>query len=248
MRHLVKSEHVLKPGVAGKRHGGIVGGRARVPGARRARRPALRDADSAVREHLARELHDRVAQTLATMLLDLERFKAEQTGRAGVLRQFDLIQEWTRDALANVRDLVYDLRGETISGSDFPNLLRNGLLEPFTLRTGIEARMIVDDGWPAQLPAATAIDLYRIVQEALQNAYRHSGARQIEIKLGLSPGRRLIELTVTDDGRGFPAFGELRPGHGLVGMRERAVLLGGELETAAMATGGTSIRVAIPII
>jgi two-component system sensor histidine kinase UhpB len=233
-----------KPGVAGKRHGGIVGGRTKVRGARR---PVLRDGDFAIREHLARELHERVAQILTTMLVDLERFKADQTGRSGVLRQFDLVQEWTRDALANVRDLVYDLRGEAVSGSDFPNLLRGGLLEPFAQRSGIEVRMVVAEGWPAQLPAATAVDLYRIVQEALQNAYRHSGARQIEISLGLNPATRQIEVSVTDDGRGFPAFGELRPGHGLVGMRERAVLMGGQLETAAIASGGTSIRVAFPL-
>jgi two-component system sensor histidine kinase UhpB len=233
-----------KPGVAGKRHGGIVGGRTKVRGARP---PVLRDGDFAIREHLARELHERVAQTLTTMLVDLERFKADQIGRAGVLRQFDLVQEWTRDVLANVRDLVYDLRGDAVSGSDFPNLLRGGLLEPFALRSGIEVRMVVAEGWPAQLPAATAVDLYRIVQEALQNAYRHSGARQIEISLGLNPATRQIEVSVTDDGRGFPAFGELRPGHGLVGMRERAVLMGGQLETAAIASGGTSIRVAFPL-
>ena len=181
------------------------------------------------------------------MLLELEQFKVEQSGRPSVLRQFDLLQEWTRDALANVRDLVYDLRDDTVTGGDFPGLLRTGLLEPFIKRTGIQVRMAVSDEWPTQLPAATAIDLYRIVQEALQNAYRHSGARQIEITLGLSPTRRLIELTVTDDGRGFPSFGELRPGLGLIGMRERAVLMGGDLETAANDCGGTAIRVAIPL-
>jgi two-component system sensor histidine kinase UhpB len=196
---------------------------------------------------MARELHDRVAQILATMLLELEQFKVEQSGRPSVLRHFDLLQEWTREALANLRDLVYDLRDDSVSGGDFPGLLRSGLLEPFVERTGIQVRLVVADGWPAQLPSATAIDLYRIVQEALQNAYRHSGARQIEITLGLSPARRLIELTVTDDGRGLPTFGELRPGLGLMGMRERAVLMGGDLETGANAAGGTAIRVAIPL-
>ena len=200
-----------------------------------------------MREHLARELHDRVAQILATMLLDIERFKLEQTGRVSVQRQFDLMQEWTRDALANVRDLVYDLRDDSLLGSDFPTLLRTGLLEPFAERTGIQVRMVVADDWPTQLPSATAVDLYRIVQEALQNAYRHSGAREIEITLGLSPARRRIEVTVTDDGRGFPAFGELRPGQGMIGMRERALLMGGDLVTAANASGGTAIRVAIPL-
>jgi signal transduction histidine kinase len=215
--------------------------------ARKAAFPDRPDVGVAIREHLARELHDRVAQILATMLIDLERFKVEQTGRASVQRQFGLLQEWTRDALANVRDVVYDLRGDSVSGGDFPALVRSGLLEPFVERTGIQVRMVVADTWPNQLPSATAVDLYRIVQEALQNAYRHSGAHQIEINLGLSATRTLIEVTVTDDGRGFPTFGELRPGHGLIGMRERAVLMGGHLETAANASGGTAIRVAIPL-
>ena len=217
------------------------------PGAPGARRPTLADADHAIREHLARELHDRVAQTLTSMLIDLEQFEADQTGRAGVLQQIDQLQEWTRDALVNVRDLVYDLRGEAASVVEFPDLLRTTLLEPFARRTGIAVRMLVTDAWPVQLPAAAAMDLYRIVQEALQNAYRHSGARQIEISLGLNAIAQLIEVTVTDDGRGLPAVGELRPGRGLVGMRERAVLMGGELETTALPSGGTSIRVVIPI-
>src|SRR6202171_6865836 len=144
-----------KPGV-GKRHGR--------PGVRQGERKtgfaARPEADAAVREHRARELHDRVAQILATMLLDIERFKLEQTGRASVQRQFDLMQEWTRDALANVRDLVYDLRDDSLSGSDFPTLLRTGLLEPFAERTGIQVRIVVADEWPTQLPSATAFDLY----------------------------------------------------------------------------------------
>ena len=231
-----------KPGV-GRRHG-----RASVRrGARTTEFSGRPEPDAAIREHLARELHDRVAQILATMLLDLDRFKVEQSGRASVQRQFDLLQEWTRDALVNVRDLVYDLREDSVFGADFPNLLRTGLLEPFVQRTGIQVRMVVAEGWPTQLPSATAFDLYRIIQEALQNAYRHSGAHQVEINLGLSPARRLIEVTVTDDGRGLPVLGDLRPGHGLIGMRERAVLMGGDLETAPNASGGTAIRVAIPL-
>ena len=237
-----------KPGVAGARHGGVANRSAHGGVVDGSNHPAVRDADSAIREHLARELHDRVGQKLTTILIDLERFKADQAGRTGVVRQVELLQEWTRDALANVHDLVYDLRGETGSGSDFPNLVRGGLLEPFAKRTGIEVRMTVAEGWPVQLPAATAVDLYRIVQEALQNAYRHSGARKIDIDLGVSPTRRLIEVTVTDDGRGFPSFGEHRPGHGLLGMRERAVQMGGDLETGPNASGGTAIRVAIPLI
>jgi signal transduction histidine kinase len=182
------------------------------------------------------------------MLMDLERFKSDQTGRAGVLSQVELLQQWTRDALANLRDIAYDLRGhEPAEAGDFPTALRTGLLEPFATRTRIEVRMVVADGWPEYLPAATALDLYRIVQEALQNAYRHSSARSIEVSLGPSRVRRGIEITVTDDGVGLPVIGELRPGHGLIGMRERAALLGGSLETQTSASGGTAVSVAIPI-
>src|ERR1700694_1248907 len=147
-----------KPGV-GRRHGRPAVER----GARHAGIPGRPEADAAVREHLARELHDRVAQILATMLLELEHFKVEQTGRASVQRQFDLLPEWTRDALANVRDLVYDLRGDSVSSGDFPGVLRTGLLEPFVAGTGIQVRMVVVDGGAAQVAAATAFAPYRMV-------------------------------------------------------------------------------------
>ena len=244
-----------KGGVVGTQRGvGLSDGTQKARTRRTSRRPSNPVNDLEVRQHLARELHDRVAQTLSTMLMDLERFKSDQAGRASVLSQVELLQQWTRDALANIRDIAYDLRDdEPDAGGDFPTLLRTGLLEPFTKRTGIEVRMIVADDWPVLLPAATALDLYRIVQEAIQNAYRHSGARKIEVSLCLSAVRRLnadhrlIEVTVTDDGIGLPTAGELRPGHGLIGMQERAALLGGSLEAEPSASGGTTIRVAIPI-
>jgi two-component system sensor histidine kinase UhpB len=234
--------------VGSRRSGGLSRGTRKATSRLSSGRLAAPDSDVDLRQHLARELHDRVAQTLSTMLIDLERFKSDQTGRAGVLSQVELLQLWTRDALANLRDIAYDLRGgEPVEAGDFPTALRTGLLEPFAKRTGIEVRMFVLDGWPEHLPAATALDLYRIVQEALQNANRHSRARTVEVSLGRSRIRGAIEISVTDDGIGLPVIGELRPGHGLIGMRERAAMLGGGLLTEPSASGGTAIRVAIPI-
>ena len=180
------------------------------------------------------------------MLIDIERFKSEQVGRASVLNQLDLVQGWTRDALANVREVVSDLRGDPIAGDDFPALLRTGLIDPFASRTGIDVRLVVAGGWPAQMPPGISLDLYRIVQEALQNAHRHAGAQVVEVVLGRNPAGGPLSITVSDDGRGLPAIGELRPGHGIIGMRERAMLLGGELETERLPSGGTSIRVTVP--
>ena len=234
-----------KSGVGGKRrrHGHPKAGRAV---AAESTAPGGDDPALDIRQHLARELHDKVSQTLSAMLIDLDRFKSDQTGRASVLRQVDLLQEWTRDALANVRGVVYDLRGEP-AGDDFPSLLRTRLLDPYASRTGIDVRMVVADDWPAKLPPGIAVDLYMIVQEALQNAHRHGGAKFVQVNLGPSAVGGLMSITVSDDGRGFPTVGELRPGQGIIGMRERAALLGGELETQHNPAGGSAIRIVIPL-
>ena len=70
-------------------------------------------ASEEIRRALARELHDRVAQTLTTMLIELENFKVEQTGRQSALRQLDELQDSTRDVLANLRHVLFELRGES---------------------------------------------------------------------------------------------------------------------------------------
>src|SRR6266568_4981048 len=84
-----------------------------------------RAADSdEIRRMLARELHDRVAETLTTMLIELENFKVEQTGRQGALRQLDELQESTRDVLGNLRRVLFDLRGETGIEEGFADAVR----------------------------------------------------------------------------------------------------------------------------
>ena len=75
-----------------------------------------------VRSVLARELHDSVAQTLSTMLLELEEFRAEQYGRIGVLRQLDLLERSTRQALSELRELVVELRAQPIGDADLVKL------------------------------------------------------------------------------------------------------------------------------
>jgi signal transduction histidine kinase len=106
---------------------------------------------------------------------------------------------------------------------------------------------MVSGDWPVKLAPGTALDLYRIVQEALQNAHKHAGASVIEVSLGLSAIAGLMSITVADDGRGLPASGELHPGQGIIGMRERAALLGGTLETERKPAGGTAVRVVVPL-
>jgi two-component system sensor histidine kinase UhpB len=195
-----------------------------------------------IRRMLARELHDRVAQTLTTMLIELENFKVEQTGRQSVLRQLGELQESTRDVLTNLRHVLYDLRGETGIEEGFLEAVR-ALLARFQERTHVRVHLSVSPSWPAHLRSQAALNLLRIIEEALNNVRLHSGARLVEVALGPAAGSQL-EIEVRDDGRG--ADSDRAQGMGVLGMRERAVILGGRLEVESVAGVGTTVRAILP--
>lgn len=198
-----------------------------------------------IRRMLARELHDCVAQTLTTMLIELENFKVEQTGRQSVLRQLGELQESTRDVLTSLRGVLYDLRGETGIEEGFAEAVRV-LLARFQERTHIKVLLSVSPLWPARLRSQTALNLYRIIEEALTNVRMHSGAGLVEVALGPALGSQLA-VSVKDDGRGAEsASGGRAPGMGVLGMQERAVLLGGRLEVESETGRGTTVRAIIP--
>lgn len=194
-----------------------------------------------IRRMLARELHDRVAQTLTTMLIELENFKVEQTGRQSALRQLDELQESTRDVLTNLRRVLYDLRGETGIEEGFADAVRD-LLAHFEERTHVHVSLSVSPSWPLRLRSQPALNLYRIIEEALSNVRMHSGAGLVEVALGPVFATQLA-VSVKDDGRGSD---DRAPGMGVLGMQERAVILGGRLEVESTTGGGTTVRAIIP--
>ena len=203
------------------------------------------EASDEIRRVLARELHDRVAQTLTTMLIELENFKVEQIGRQSALRQLGELQESTRDVLTNLRRVLYDLRGETGIEEGFADAVRD-LLARFEERTHVHVRLSVSSSWPLRLRSQAALNLYRIIEEALTNVRMHSGAGLVEVVLGPARGSQLA-VSVKDDGRGAEsAAGDRIPGMGLLGMQERAVILGGRLEVETKSGGGTTVRAILP--
>ena len=198
-----------------------------------------------IRRVLARELHDRVAQTLTTMLIELENFKVEQTGRRSALRQLGELQDSTRDVLTNLRRVLYDLRGETGVEEGFADTVR-ALLARFQERTGVDASLMVSPSWPSRLRSQAALNIYRIIEEALSNVRLHSGARLVEVALGLGADSD-VAVEVKDDGRGAESSaGERAPGMGVLGMQERAMILGGRLEVLTVAGSGTTVRAILP--
>src|SRR5215472_12855471 len=103
-----------------------------------------------VRRLVARELHDRVAQTLTGMLVDVENFKSQQVGWTDVVRELDVIQTSTRTVLTNIRQLLHDLRGEEQVGEGFVDALE-ALIARFQLRSMVDTGLQVSSGWPEVL-------------------------------------------------------------------------------------------------
>jgi signal transduction histidine kinase len=179
------------------------------------------------------------------MLIELENFKVEQTGRQSVLRQLDGLQESTRDVLSNLRTVLYGLRGETGIEEGFADAVR-AMLSRFQERTQLDVFLSVAPSWPARLRSPAALNIYRIIEEALTNVRLHSGARMVQVALGPAMGSNLA-VEVTDDGRGVAVDGTNRqPGLGVMGMHERAIILGGQLEVESVAGQGTTVRAILP--
>jgi len=199
-----------------------------------------------IRRLLARELHDRVAQTLTTMLIELENFKVEQKGRQSVLRQVDALQESARGVLSNLRHVLYDLRGQTGREEGFAESVR-ALLVRFQERTQVDAVLSVSPSWPTDLRSPAALNILRIIEEALANVRTHSGAKSVEVALRPA-GAGHLAVEVKDDGRGTDTDGGRRElGLGFLGMRERALILGGRLEVDSVLGSGTTVRALIPL-
>jgi len=197
-----------------------------------------------LRRMVARELHDRVAQTLTGMLVDVENFKSQQVGWNDVLEQMDTIQSSTRQVLSSLRQLLYELRGEVSVGDQFTDSLGD-LITRFEQRTTIAADLDVRPGWPEVLTPPASLNLYRIVEEALANVRMHSGARSVTVVLESRPDGQLA-VTVGDDGRGLDTDASRPVGLGTVGMKERALFLGGRLRIESEAGVGTKVHAIFP--
>lgn len=179
------------------------------------------------RIRLAREMHDVLGHTLSALAVQLEgarllleRERAAPAAIEAVARSHRL----AREGLDEARRAIGALRGDDLPG---PDLLPE-LVDGFRRDTGVEARLVVD-GEPSPLRPEARLALYRAAQEALTNVRRHARARSVEVRLRWQPGA--AELVVENDGAaGDQTPAGPRSGYGLTGMRERAELLGGELE------------------
>jgi len=211
----------------------------------RVARDALRrvfEAQELERRRIALELHDETGQALTSVLLGLravEESKSKDELRASAAA----LRELVVGTLQDVRRLAVELRPKVLDDFGLVAALER-LTESFSEQTGIEVDL--EARLPrARLPDEVETALYRIVQESLTNVVKHARAGRVSILLTRKNGS--VTAVIEDDGRGFEPSERVGAGMGLVGMRERAVLLGGRLEIESAPGAGTTLAVEVPL-
>jgi signal transduction histidine kinase len=197
------------------------------------------------RTRIARELHDVVGHSVSVMTVQASAARRLLKPHQEKEREALLVVEQTgREALAEMRKMVGVLRRpeEAPALAPQPSLEHLDKLIEHTREAGLPVELRVE-GTPEPLPASVDLTAYRLVQEGLTNAIKHARAEHAEVLVRYGDGH--VELSVTDDGTG-DGGGE-SGGQGLVGMRERISVYGGELEAGPLAGGGFRLRARIPV-
>jgi len=202
-------------------------------------RRALR-AQEAERARVSRELHDEVGQILTGVVLQLEGLARVVTPprRAAVSD----IQDAVREGVQSVREIAQGLRPPALDEFGLRASLV-ALTVGFGERSGLRAQHRITPDLPA-LDREAELAIYRVAQEAMTNVVRHAEAASVELALERRDGA--VVLTVHDDGHGFDAR-HLRSTAGVAGMRERALLIGGNLDISGSPATGTDVRLRVPV-
>ncbi len=206
-----------------------------------------RSAVAEERARIARELHDVVGHSVSVMTVQASGVRRLLKPDQEREREALLVVEQTgREALAEMRRLVGVLRRpeEAPALAPQPSLQHLDRLVEQAREAGLPVDVKIE-GEAAELPAGIDLTAYRLVQEALTNAIKHARANRAEVVVRYRPDA--IELVVSDDGRGVTDGSSDGGGHGLVGMRERVAVYGGELESGAMPEGGYRLHARLPL-
>jgi two-component system sensor histidine kinase UhpB len=203
---------------------------------RRAGSAALR-AQEEERARVARDLHDEVNQSLTGLLLRLE--AAREAAPPELEEELEETKSLANQAMRELLSLARQLRPTALDDLGLAAAVA-GQVEQVA-RSGVAAELF-EEGDFSDLDSDVQLVVYRVAQEALSNAARHSRAERIAVDLRRAGDG--VELDVSDDGRGF-AFEESERGLGIAGMRERALLLGGDLTIESRPGRGTTVRLRV---
>jgi two-component system sensor histidine kinase UhpB len=195
-------------------------------------------AQEAERRRIAQELHDQIGQDLTAVVLELKRVLTRVTPEEA--ESLADAQELARESLEDLRRISHQLRPVALDDLGLSSALA-ALCADIARRTGLE---IAFGGATGTLPVVdrdTELAVYRIAQESITNAVRHSGGTRVDVTLAAQQSG--LVLRVADDGYGFePPMG----GGGIRGMRERALAIGGRLTVGGGQSGGSTVTLVVP--
>ena len=194
------------------------------------------------RSRIARDVHDILAQEFAAVGLHIEAGLSHLEPRDRARPAFRLALDAARQGLDEARRSITSLRTSPLENRSLAEAL-GALSRQFTADTGVRVRVDMSDVGP--LPADTESELFRIASEALTNVRKHSGAREASLRLDTPRGR--LRLTVADAGVGFRMRGARRRGFGLLGIEDRARVVGGRATIRSAPGRGTTVTVTVPL-
>lgn len=205
------------------------------------------EAQEEERKRLSREIHDGPAQTLAQVLLGtdvIERVQKNEGPEAAVkeLKKYKIM---LRDALSEVRRIIYDLRPMTLDDLGLVPTLQKYLNRIVDQYKGINIDFR-SFGAEKRLPSRMEAALFRLAQEAVQNACKHAKPSLIKVMVEFHDNKFVL-LYIKDDGIGFDKNIKKVDSYGLIGMKERVELLGGTIEIHSKKNQGTAVLIKIPI-
>lgn len=205
-------------------------------------------AGAAERAKFARELHDGAIQSLIAVEMQLDVVRRQSGHQPVVVSELTRIQKLLREEVLKLRELMQAMKSFEVDAERLPGFVAD-TVERFRRETGIAAEF-VSEVQNIDQPQKVCRELARIVQESLVNVRKHSGARNVLVRLAQRSG--ILQLTVEDDGRGFPFSGRLSEpelassGKGPAVIRERVRLLAGELTIESNPGHGARLEVRIP--
>ncbi|MCU9612993.1 sensor histidine kinase [Caldibacillus lycopersici] len=204
------------------------------------------EAQEEERKHISREIHDGPAQMLANVMMrsDLIEKIYEQDGIDAALLEIRQLKKSVRDALYEVRHIIYDLRPMTLDDLGLVPTLKKYLqtIEDYYQTAKI---MFVYIGEDRRIASKMEVALFRMIQESVQNAMKHANANTIQVKLEMMKNR--ITALIKDDGIGFDQSQRKEGSFGLLGMKERVELLDGALTVDSKPGRGTTVIISIPL-
>ncbi len=190
------------------------------------------------RTRIARDLHDRIGQSLAYLAFELDRIVGANERGTSVGPDLDQLRNDVRGVIGEVRDTLYDLRTDVSESNDLASTVEQYVARVRD-RSGLAIHLLLDR--KHRLPILQERELWRICQEALTNIERHADAAEVRIEWRCDG--RTGHLEISDDGRGFPVGSAGRlDSYGILGMRERASSIGATLELLSEPGAGSTVR------